>query len=47
MILVHMVPAGRTVKEAFAWKTILRYQEDQIRYSNLNTVWFKEVYKNG
>ena len=24
MILVHMVPAGRTVKEAFAWKTISR-----------------------
>ena len=45
MILVHMVPAGRTVKEAFAWKTILRYYGDQIRYSNLNTVWFKEVYK--
>ena len=24
VILVHMVPAGRTVKEAFAWKTISR-----------------------
>ena len=24
VILVHMVPAGRTVKEAFGWKTILR-----------------------
>ena len=22
VILVHMVPAGSTVKEAFAWKTI-------------------------
>ena len=47
MILVHMVPAGRMVKEAFAWKTISRSPGDQICYSNLNTVWFKEVYKNG
>ena len=38
MILVHMVPAGRMVKEAFAWKTIPRSQGDQIRYLNLNTV---------
>ena len=44
MVLVHMVPAGCTVKEAFAWKTISRSRGDQIRYSNLNTVWFKEVY---
>ena len=34
IILVHMVPAGRTVKEAFAWKTISRSRGDQIRYSN-------------
>ena len=45
MILVHMVPAGCTVKEAFAWKTISRSRVDQIRYSNLNTVWFKEVHE--
>ena len=29
VILVHMVPAGRTVKEAFAWKTISRSRGDQ------------------
>ena len=40
-ILVHMVPAGRMAKEAFAWKTISRSRGDQIRYSNLITVWFK------
>ena len=34
VILVHMVPAGHTVKEAFAWKTISRSRGDQIRYSN-------------
>ena len=34
VILVHMVPAGRTVKGAFAWKTISRSRGDQIRYSN-------------
>ena len=38
VILVHMVPAGRTVKEAFAWQAISRSRGDQIRYSNLNTV---------
>ena len=43
MILVHMVTAGRAVKEAFAWKTISRSRGGQIHYSNLNTVWFKEV----
>ena len=32
VILVHMVPAGHTVKGAFAWKT--RSRGDQIRYSN-------------
>ena len=41
-----MVPAGRTVKEAFAWKTSSRLRGDQIRYLNLNSVWFKEVYEN-
>ena len=48
MILVHMVPAGRTVKKAFAWKTISRSRGGQIHYSNLNTctVWFKEVNEN-
>ena len=45
VILVHMVPAGCMVKEAFAWQTISRSRGDQIRYSNLNTVWFKKVYK--
>ena len=45
MILVHMVPAGRTVKEAFAWKTISRSRGDKICYLSLNTVWFKEVYE--
>ena len=45
MILVHMVPASRTVKEAFEWKTISRSRGGQIHYSNLNTVWFKEVYE--
>ena len=45
VILVHMVPAGRTVKEAFALKTISRSRGDQIRYSNSITVWFKEVYE--
>ena len=45
VILVHMVPAGRTVKEAFALQTISRSRGDQIRYSNLNTVWFEEVYE--
>ena len=35
-LLVHMVPANRTVKEAFSWKTISR---DTL--FNLNTVWFK------
>ena len=45
MILVHMVPAGRMVKEAFAWKTISRSRGDYVRHSNLNTVWFKEVYE--
>ena len=45
VILVHMVPAGRMVKEAFAWQTISRSRGDQIRYSNLNTVWFEEVYE--
>ena len=44
MILVHMVPASGTVKEAFAWKTISRSRADQIHYQNLNIVWFKEVY---
>ena len=44
-ILVHMAPAGRTVKEAFAWQAISRWRGDQILYSNLNTVWFKEVYE--
>ena len=34
VILVHMVPAGRTVKGAFAWKTISRSHGDQICYSN-------------
>ena len=34
VILVHMVPAGRTVKGTFAWKTISRSRGDQIRYSN-------------
>ena len=34
VILVHMVPAGRTVKGAFAWKTISISRGDQIRYSN-------------
>ena len=34
MILVHMVPAVCKVKGAFAWKTISRSREDQIRYSN-------------
>ena len=34
VILVHMVPAGHTVKGAFAWKTISRSRGDQIRYSN-------------
>ena len=29
-----VVPAGRTVKGAFAWKTISRSRGDQIRYSN-------------
>ena len=47
VILVHVVPTGRTGKEAFAWKTISRSRGDHIRYSNSNTVWFKEVYKNG
>ena len=45
VILVHMVPAGRMVKEVFAWKMISRSRGDQIRYSNLNTVWFKGVYE--
>ena len=45
MIQVHMVPAGRMVKEVFAWKTISRSRGDYVRYSNLNTVWFKEVYE--
>ena len=45
VILVHMVPAGRTVKEAFAWKTISRSQGDQICYLSLNTVQLKEVYE--
>ena len=45
VILVLVVPAGRTVKEAFAWKTISRSRGDPICYSNLNIVWFKEVYK--
>ena len=45
VILVHMVPAGRTVKVAFAWKMISRSRGDQIRFSNLNTVWFREVYE--
>ena len=46
MILVHMVPAGCMVKGAFARKTISRSRGGQIvRYSNLNTVWFKEVYE--
>ena len=40
-----MVPAGRMVKEAFARKTISRLRGDYIRYSNLNTVWFKKVYE--
>ena len=40
-----MVPAGRMVKEAFAWKTISRSRGDYVRHSNLNTVWFKEVYE--
>ena len=37
VILVHMVPvpAGSTVKEAFAWKTISRSRGDQIHYSKL------------
>ena len=47
MSLVHIVPAGRTVKGAFAWKTISKSRGDQIRYSNLNFVWFEEVYENG
>ena len=34
VILVHMVPASRTVKGAFAWETISRSRGDQIRYSN-------------
>ena len=37
MILVHMVPAGRTVKDAFALKTISRSGGDQICYLSLNT----------
>ena len=45
VILVHMVPAGRTAKEAFAWKNISRLRGDQIRYSNSNTVCFKKVYE--
>ena len=45
MILVHMVQAGCTVKEAFAWKPISRSRGGQIQYLNLNTVWFKEVYE--
>ena len=42
VLLVHMVPAGCTLKEAFA---ISRSGEDQISYLNLNTVWFKEAYE--
>ena len=45
MILVHVVPAGHTVNEAFAWKTISRSRGDQICYLSLNTVQFKEVYE--
>ena len=45
MIIVYIVPAGRTVKEALAGKTISRSRGGQIHYSNLNTVWFKEVYE--
>ena len=33
-ILVNMVPAGRTVNGAFAWKTISRSLGDQICYLN-------------
>ena len=44
VILVHRT-ARHMVKEAFARKTILRSRDDQIRYSNLNTVWLKEVYE--
>ena len=34
VILVHMVPAGRTVKGVFAWKTNSKSRGDQIRYLN-------------
>ena len=34
VILVHVLPAGRTVKGAFALKTISRSRGDQIRFSN-------------
>ena len=44
VILVHMVPAGRTVKGASAWKTISRSQGVEIRYT-IQTVWFREVYE--
>ena len=44
VILVHRT-AGHMVKEAFARKTILRSRGDHIRYSNLKTVWLKEVYE--
>ena len=47
MILVHMVPAGCMVKEAFARKTISRSRGDQICYLSLNTVKYKEVFENG
>ena len=33
VILVHMVPAGRTVKEAFEWKTISSSQEIRYMYA--------------
>ena len=33
VLMVH-VPAGHTVNEAFAWKTISKSRGHQIRYSN-------------
>ena len=45
MIQVHMGPAGRKVKEAFSWKTILTSQGGQIYFLNLDSVLFKEVYE--
>ena len=45
MCVVFMGPAGRKAKEAFSWKTISTSRGGQIHFSNLDSVWFKEVYE--